>query len=300
MVDLSGKWVKIGDAELVKSVHEAVVLEFGHKALQYTDTAGAPEPRKELQRLLARAGLPRHVPLFTTSLADSLRLVAAAHLEQGECLDVEDPSQREALVYAACGRPKAVYIQPHWRNPDGHIYSVDELRAAASWAPLVVYDLTYGLLAAEVPAVAKAAAVVVGSLDPLFPGLHLGFVAAPEELFPTYLALLEGAYLHPPTYMQYLFYVAMKTRAVDKVFAVLRRREALLRAYCPATPYFAWCKPRDKTRFLRLGAIEGSVFSRRGLFGEYIRLGLTSATEEELATLLSEVPPEELQGGGHS
>jgi Transcriptional regulators containing a DNA-binding HTH domain and an aminotransferase domain (MocR family) and their eukaryotic orthologs len=113
MVDLSGRWVKIGDAELVKSVHEAVVLEFGHKALQYTDTAGAPEPRKELQRLLARAGLPRHVPLFTTSLADSLRLVAAAHLERGECLDVEDPGQREALVYAACGRPKAVYIQPH-------------------------------------------------------------------------------------------------------------------------------------------------------------------------------------------
>jgi Transcriptional regulators containing a DNA-binding HTH domain and an aminotransferase domain (MocR family) and their eukaryotic orthologs len=95
-----------------------------------------------------------------------------------------------------------------------------------------VYDLTYGLLAAEVPAVAEAA-VVVGSLDPLFPGLHLGFVAALEELFPTYLAHLEGAYLHPPTYMQYLFYVAMKTRAVDKVFAVLRGAR---RCFAPTVP----------------------------------------------------------------
>jgi|GEM_PF-1027456 len=299
MVDLSGRWIKINDAELVRSVHEAVVFEFGHKALQYTDTAGAPEPREELRRLVARAGFPRHVPLFTTSLADSLRLVATAHLEEGECLEVEDPTQREALVYANCGKPKAVYIQPYWRNPDGYVYSTEELRAAALRAPLVVYDLTYGLLSAEVPADAEVA-VVVGSLDPLFPGLHLGFVAVPEELFPTYLALLEGAYLHPPTYMQYLFYVAVRTRAVDKVFAELRRREALLRAYCPATPYFAWCKPRDKTIFLRLGAVEGSVFSRRGLFGEYVRVGLTSATEEELADLLSGVPPEELQGGGHS
>jgi DNA-binding transcriptional MocR family regulator len=299
MVDLSGRWVKVDDVELVKTVHELVVVEFGRRALQYTDTAGAPEPREELRRLITLAGFPHHVPLFTTSLADSLRLVAAVHLEQGECLDVEDPTQREALAYAHCGRPKALYIQPHWRNPDGHVYSAEELRAAASRMRLVVYDLTYGLLAAEVPPVAEVA-VVVGSLDVLFPGLHLGFLAVPEELFPTYLSLLEGTYLHPPTYMQYLFYAALKTRAVEKVFESLRRRWALASRFCPATPYFAWCRPRHKSIFLSHGAVEGSVFSRRGRFGEYVRLGLTSATEEELAKFFAGLPPEEFQSDRHS
>jgi Transcriptional regulators containing a DNA-binding HTH domain and an aminotransferase domain (MocR family) and their eukaryotic orthologs len=300
MVDLSGRWLKYEDAELVKSVHEAVVLEFGRRALQYTDTAGAPEPRRELQQILARVGFPRHEVLFTVSLADSLRAVATVHLNPGECLDVEDPTQREALVYTGCGSPKAVYIQPYWRNPDGYVYSVEELKAVESSAPFVIFDLTYGLLSAEVSTTAKASVVVVGSLDVLFPGLHLGFIAVPEWLFPTYLSLLEAAYLHPPTYMQYLFYVALKTGAVDKVFYSLKRRGALIRRHCPATPYFAWCRPRDKSIFLRHGAVEGSVFSRRGRFDGYVRLGLTSATEEELDGFLSKLPPEELQGGGDS
>ncbi|MCU7787989.1 aminotransferase [Pyrobaculum sp. 3827-6] len=291
MVDLSGTWIKNSDVDVVRLVHETVVREFGRRALQYTDTAGAPEPREELRRILAAKGFTRHEVYFTTSIADSIRVVAEIHLNPGECIQPEDPTQKEVLSYAKCGRPKAVYIQPHWRNPDGYIYTAGELEAAARSAPLAIYDLTYGLLAGDVPYVPEGA-VVVGSLDVLFPSLHLAYVAVPPSLSDYYLNVLEASYLHPPTYMQYLFYAAVKSGAVYAVFNSLARRRDLVRQHLgvEATPYFAWLRPRDKTIFLKHGALDGSVFSWRGRFGEYVRLGLTSATEEELADFLSKVP----------
>ncbi|MEM4423670.1 aminotransferase [Pyrobaculum sp.] len=294
MIDLSGSWLKLGDTDLVKAVHETVVREFGKKALQYTDTAGAPEPREELRRILERLGFGRHAVLFTASLADSLRLIAEVNLDPGECISPEDPTQREVLPYAKCGRPKAVYVQPYWRCPDGYIYTAEELRRAEKEAPLVIYDLTYSLLRGEAPHVAKSS-IAVGSLDVLFPGLHLGFLAVPRELEPYYLSMQEGAYLHVSTYMQYLFYVALRSGAVHEVFNALQRRQAVVkeRLVGTATPYFVWYKPpsqRLRDIFLSHGAVPGSAHSKTGEFGEYVRLGLTSATEEELADFLSKIP----------
>ncbi len=290
MVDLSGTWIKPDDLGIVASVHEAVIREFGKKALQYTDTAGAPEPREELKKLLMRLGFTKHEVFFTASLADSLRIIADVHLDEGDCILPEDPTQREVIIYAKCGRPKAVYIQPFWRNPDGYIYQPSELKKAADSAPLAIYDLTYGLLEGEIPYVPEMA-VAVGALDVLFPGLQLAFVAVPQSLAQYYINRIEAAYLHPPTYMQYLFYAVINTGAAYAILKMLKRRQVVVKERLEAatTPYFAWTK-RGKAIFLRHGALPGSEFSWRGQFGEYVRLGLTSATEEELADFLSEIP----------
>lgn len=83
MVDLSGEWVKLDDWDLVLSIHDLVLREFGNKSLQYTDTVGAPEAREELRRVLSRHGFYKHEVIFTTSLSDSIRFVAAAFLDGG-------------------------------------------------------------------------------------------------------------------------------------------------------------------------------------------------------------------------
>jgi len=298
-MDFSGSWLKV-EPELVKSVHRAVLEKWGAKALQYTDPAGAPEPRQALEELVGGLGLTGFRAFFTNGLGDSLRILAFAHLEK-PCARLEDPTSQEALrAFEHCADSRLAYIQPIWRNPDGYTYSEDEIKRVAAEAPLVVYDLTYGLLSGRrVPTYGPA--VAVGSLHALFPGLALGFIAAPEELYEVYLEYVQSAYLHPPTYFQYLFYTALREGAVGKVFASLKRRaravEELLGV--AATPYFAWVEARSPEIFLKHGAVPGGEFTRRRGLGRCLRLGLTSATEEEIARLSSALPPEELQGVGN-
>ncbi|MEM1519416.1 MAG: aminotransferase [Pyrobaculum sp.] len=301
MVDLSGEWVKLEDWDLVLSIHDLVLREFGNKSLQYTDTVGAPEAREELRRVLSRHGFYKHEVIFTTSLSDSIRFVAAAFLDGGDCIYPEDPTQREVLKYANCGRPKAVYIQPIWRNPDGYIYDIVELDKMAAKAPVVIYDLTYSLMTEGVQPRGRVT-IAVGSLHPYFPGLHLGFVAVPNELFDLFVNLIESTYLHSPTYVQYVMYVAFKNRAVEKAMVEFRRREKLAREYIEGvtTPFFIWFKTREKSKFIKHGAQIGSVFSWRGGYREFIRLGLVSASEGELAEFFSKVFTKEFQSGGDS
>ncbi|MEM1598122.1 MAG: aminotransferase [Pyrobaculum sp.] len=300
MVDLSGSWLKVEDFDLVREVHLSVVREWGRRALQYTDPAGAPEAREALEGLLGRVGLGGLRALFTTSLSDSLRVLKFVHLDDSDCVSLEDPTSREALsVFRnVCSGSKLRYVQPIWRDPDGRVYSAEELAAEAGAAPLVVYDLTYGLLAdGEVAAADNV--VVVGSLHALFPGLHLGFIAAPEELYKLYLGFVEGAYLHPPTYMQYLFYAAVKNGAVYRIFRELQRRREVVRGFAESSsPYFAWVRAKRLETFLKHGAVRGSEFSSNGRFGEYARLGLLSATAEELEEFVSKILSKELQSAG--
>ncbi|MEZ0318493.1 MAG: aminotransferase [Pyrobaculum sp.] len=300
MIDLSGSWLKVEDFDLVREVHLSVIREWGRRALQYTDPAGAPEAREALEGLLGRLGFGGLRALFTNSLSDSLRILKFVHLNDSDCVSLEDPTSRDALSVFKdiCSSGKLRYIQPIWRDPDGRVYSTDELVAEARAAPLVVYDLTYGLLADGQVAAADNV-VVVGSLHALFPGLHLGFIAAPEELYKLYLNFVEGAYLHPPTYMQYLFHVAVKIGAVYQIFRELLRRREVAREFVESSsPYFAWVRAKKLETFLKHGAVRGSEFSLNGRFGEYARVGLLSATARELEEFFSKIYLKELQSAG--
>lgn len=295
MVDLSGTWLKFEDMDLVREIHREMLREFGRHALQYVDPPGAPEAREILARMLRRVGFRNHEVMLVNSLTDALNILAKAHLDEGDCIMAESPTRREALIYANCGRPKAAYVQPVWRDPDGYIYSQEELMAIAGEAPLVIYDLTYSLMAAEgLPAPRNS--VAIGSLDVLFPGLHMAYIAAPPELFEIYLRFAETSYLCPSGYMNYLFYTAAARGALDKIYNVLKSRERAVRGFIDGavTPYFAWHKARDKRSFISRGAIDGSEFYRDRRPVEWVRVGLISATEEELVEFFSSLAPEEL------
>ncbi len=291
MVDLSGSWLNV-DRQLVREIHLDTLREFGPSALQYTDTAGVPEARETLRQLLSKAGFGAYDVLFTNSWSDSFKIVVETHLNPGDCIRAERPTRREVFSYKQCAGGKLAYIQPIWRDPDGYIYPRRRVAEIAKSTPLAVFDLTYGLLVAnDLPA--WETVVVIGSLDVLFPGLHLGYVAAPRELLEVYLTAVEVSYLHPPTYMQYLFYTAVDRGAVWRVFDILTRRADLASKHLcgRVTPYFAWHRARDKSIYLKHGAVDGSVYSRE----RYVKLGLTSATEEELEAFFAGLPPEEFQ-----
>jgi 2-aminoadipate transaminase len=213
------------------------------RALQYSTTEGDPALRERLAGVLRGGGLDARADeiLVTTGSQQALGLVAAALLNPGDPVLVEDPTylaalqafglagalcvaipsdaegpDPDALVAAArASGARLAYLIPTFQNPTGRTLSAERRRAlaeAAAAADLwLVEDDPYSalridgepvdLLAAQ-PA-ARDRTVVIQTLSKILsPGLRLGYLRAPESLYPALAVAKQAADLHSSTVAQ--------------------------------------------------------------------------------------------------
>jgi DNA-binding transcriptional MocR family regulator len=206
--------------------------------LQYSPTEGNPELRERIAERLSGRGLPTTAAelLVTTGSQQALTLVAAALLDPGAVVLVEEPTYLAALqcfqlagarVVAVPGdedgidpealeaavvreRPTLLYLVPTFANPTGRSLTAPRRRRVAELAQRhgfrVVEDDPYGELryggdppaplAAELP----DHAIHLGSFSKVgAPGLRLGWLRAPTALMRSLTIVKQAADLHTST-----------------------------------------------------------------------------------------------------
>jgi DNA-binding transcriptional MocR family regulator len=213
------------------------------RALQYSTTEGDPALRERLAGVLASGGLETSADelLITTGSQQALGLVAAALLNPGDPVLVEDPTYLAALqafglagarcvaipsdaegpdpdalaAVAARTGARVAYLIPTFQNPTGRTLSAERRRAlaeAAAAADLwLVEDDPYSalrldgervdLLAAQ-PAARDRTMVIQTLSKVLSPGLRIGYIRAPAALYPALAVAKQAADLHTSTVAQ--------------------------------------------------------------------------------------------------
>jgi 2-aminoadipate transaminase len=231
------------DREGVAAAFRYVLEEVPGQALQYSTTEGEPELRESLARRMGVRGLATGAEdlLVTTGSQQALSLLAAALVDPGDTVLVEEPCYLAALqVFGLAGarvvgvpgdaegvdpdalaelvvreRPKLFYTVPTFQNPSGRTLPGERRAAvaevAARYGVWIVEDDPYGELRFEgerVPWIAsyEGAAdrtVLLGSFSKVMaPGLRLGWLRAPAELRRACVVAKQAADLHTPTVNQ--------------------------------------------------------------------------------------------------
>lgn len=231
------------DREGVAAAFRYVLEEVPGQALQYSTTEGEPGLRESLARRMAVRGLDTGAEelVVTTGSQQGLSLVAAALVEPGDTVLVEDPCYLAALqVFGLAGarvvavpgdaegpdvgalaelvvreRPKLFYTVPTFQNPSGRTMSAERragvAEVAGRYGVWIVEDDPYGELRFEgerLPWIAsypgaEERTVLLGSFSKVMaPGLRLGWLRAPGELRRACVVAKQAADLHTPTVNQ--------------------------------------------------------------------------------------------------
>ncbi|MGW2818526.1 aminotransferase-like domain-containing protein [Streptomyces sp. NPDC001415] len=231
------------DGEGMAAAFRAVMEEQAATALQYSTTEGSPALRAATAARLSGRGLATHADdlLITTGSQQGLTLLAAALIEPGDVVLVEDPCYLAALqafgfagariIPVPCDedgpdpdaldelvareRPKLFYCVPTFQNPTGRTMTAERRRAVADVAVRrglwIVEDDPYGELRYEgehVPWIssyedAADRTVLLSSYSKIMaPGLRLGWVRAPRELLRACVIAKQASDLHTPTVNQ--------------------------------------------------------------------------------------------------
>jgi 2-aminoadipate transaminase len=200
--------------------------------------------------------------LITTGSQQGLDLVGKVLLDAGAPVAVETPTYLGALQAFAPYEPifkslasdhhgplpeaiaqlphdapgtRFAYVLPNFQNPTGRV--IPEARrqaiiqaAQAARVPLVE-DNPYGdLWFDEAPPAPLASrwpegTVYLGSFSKvLAPGLRLGYIAAPAELYPKLLQAKQAADLHTPGFNQRVVYEVIKGGFLDQHIPTIRAR----------------------------------------------------------------------------
>ncbi|MFG2134531.1 PLP-dependent aminotransferase family protein [Streptomyces sp. NPDC048751] len=231
------------DREGMAAAFREVFERTPERALQYSTTEGEPALRERLAARNTARGLPTAADdlIVTTGSQQALSLLAAALIDPGDTVLVEDPCYLAALqVFGLAGarvvavptdadgvdpdalaaavqreRPKLLYTVPTFQNPTGRTMPVERRAAVASVAARhglwIVEDDPYGELRYDgerVPWIAahddaRDRTVLLGSFSKVMaPGLRLGWLRAPAELRRACVVAKQAADLHTPTLNQ--------------------------------------------------------------------------------------------------
>jgi DNA-binding transcriptional MocR family regulator len=228
------------DTEGLRAAYDRVLAEEPQRALQYSTTEGDPALRTAVANQLGARGLatePGDI-LVTSGSQQALTLLAAALLEPGDVVLVEDPTYLAALqCFGFAGarvvpvpsdeqgidpaaleelvvreRPKLLYTIPTFQNPTGRTLPAARRAAVAEIAGRhglwIAEDDPYGELRYEgehAPWIASFPAaddrtVLLGSFSKIMaPGMRLGWLRAPAGLHRACVITKQAADLHTST-----------------------------------------------------------------------------------------------------
>jgi 2-aminoadipate transaminase len=223
-----------------------VLRDCPREALQYAASEGFGPLREWVAAELGAHGMRADASqvLITTGSQQGLDLVGKVLIDPGSRVAVEHPTYLGALqafapyeaefvpiegdddgplpdgLQAARGA-RFVYLLPNFQNPTGRCVPAARgdalvVRAAELGLP-IVEDNPYGDLWFDAPppaplsAHAGDAAVYLGSFSKvLAPGLRLGYVVAPKQLYPKLLQAKQAADLHTPGFNQRIVHEVIK------------------------------------------------------------------------------------------
>ena len=238
-----------------------VLRDDAHAALQYASSEGFLPLRQMVPDMLPWDVDPDHV-LITTGSQQGLNLVAKVLIDEGSRVLVETPTYLGALqaftpmepevvsidsdahgllvddLRKQCSTgaaPRFLYVLPNFQNPTGRTMNEArraELVAAAAEIGLpIVEDNPYGDLWFDQPPPLPLTArnpdgcIYLGSFSKvLAPGLRLGFLVAPEAVFPKLLQAKQAADLHSPGFNQRMIAEVMKDGFLERHIPTIRAR----------------------------------------------------------------------------
>ena len=350
--------------EVIREACHRVLSDTPREALQYAASEGFAPLRDWVAQHLAAQGmrLGADQVLITTGSQQGLDLVGKVMVDAGAPVAVEAPTYLGALqafnpyepIYASLAGdadgplPDALralphdapgtrfaYLVPNFQNPTGRV--IPEPRRAALVAEAqaarlpLVEDNPYGDLWFDAAPPAPLAArwpegvLYLGSFSKvLAPGLRLGYLVAPPELYPKLLQAKQAADLHTPGFNQRVVHEVIKNGFLDQHVPTIRARyqrqcdamaEALTR-HMPADT--TWQRPQGGMFFwLRLPAgcdalallpqavaagiayVPGSAFYAHAADTRTLRLSFVTLSPDDIAEavfLLGRVLREHLDG----
>ena len=233
----------------------------GASALQYAASEGYIPLRQAIADFLPWDVSPDQI-LITTGSQQALDLIGKIMIDAGSRILVETPTYLGALqaftpmepnvvsvasddegplvedfaAKAGTGADKArfMYLLPNFQNPTGR--TMTEARRTALVAKAqelgipLVEDNPYGDLWFDVEPPKQLTArnpegsIYMGSFSKvLAPGLRLGFVVAPKNIYPKLLQAKQAADLHTPSFNQRLVAEVMKGGFLDKHVPKIRK-----------------------------------------------------------------------------
>ncbi|WP_288013276.1 PLP-dependent aminotransferase family protein [Diaphorobacter sp.] len=247
----------------------SVLATDGASALQYAASEGYTPLREAIAAFLPWDVHPDQV-LITTGSQQALDLIGKVLIDAGSRVLVETPTYLGALQAFAPMEPQVVsvasdsegvliddlaakagsgadkarflYVLPNFQNPTGRTMSEARrealvAQAAALNLPLVE-DNPYGDLwfdqAPPKPLTARnpEGCIYMGSFSKvLAPGLRLGYVVAPRQMYPKLLQAKQAADLHTPSFNQRLVSEVIKNGFLDRHVPTIRQ---LYKGQCQA------------------------------------------------------------------
>jgi 2-aminoadipate transaminase len=338
--------------EAMRAACDKVLRETPREALQYAASEGYTPLREWVANHLRGQGMTVDADqvLITTGSQQGLDLVAKVLVDAGAPVAVEAPTYLGALqafapmepIFASIPSdadgplPEAVaalphdapgtrflYLLPNFQNPSGRVMPEarrEALIAAAQQARVpLVEDNPYGDLWYDAPPPKPLAArwpegvIYLGSFSKvLAPGLRLGYVVAPRELFPKLLQAKQAADLHTPGFNQRVVYEVIRDGFLDQHVPTIRdryraqrdaMREALLQHLpagsewtAPSGGMFCWVRlPEgcDAVALLPKAVDEGVAFVPGAAFYAHapdprtVRLSFVTLTPDQIHTAVA-------------
>lgn len=247
----------------------------GQAALQYAASEGFAPLREMVAATLPWEVDPAQI-LITTGSQQGLDLVAKVLAEANCKILVESPTYLGAVMAFTPMEPEIIsvindadgidltdltgkaqdarflYLQPNFQNPTGRTMSAARRtalsRQAAQLGLPLIEDNPYGDLWFDAPPPAPLTAlnpqgcIYLGSFSKvLAPGLRLGFIVAPQAVYPKLLQAKQAADLHSPGFNQRLVAEVMKEGFLDRHVPTIRalyksQRDAMLEALAREMP----------------------------------------------------------------
>ena len=244
-------------------------------ALQYAASEGFGPLRDMVAAMLPWDVNPAQI-LITTGSQQGLDLVAKVLIDEGSKILVESPTYLGAVMAFMPMEPSVVsvandttgldladlrakadgarflYVLPNFQNPtDRSMSEASRAALSAEAARLglpLIEDNPYGDLWFDQPPPAPLTArnpdgcIYLGSFSKvLAPGLRLGFIVAPQAVYPKLLQAKQAADLHSPGFNQRLIAEVMKDGFLDRHVPTIRalykaQRDAMLEALAREFP----------------------------------------------------------------